>query len=158
MVVMRGALGAAVDGRAAVKAAEEAEADEIVSAARSEGWAVVAREFAADEVAETRGAAGASSVGRAAEIALRFLRGCRASEGTTGGAIAGGLESEAVAAGGVDAGTEVANAWAATTGCVYMLRVATEVLGCRGMGMSIGTRRYSWAAIWSSVGRWLGSG
>jgi hypothetical protein len=39
-----------------------------------------------------------------------------------------------------------------------MLRVATEVLGCRGMGMSIGTRKYSWAAIWSSVGRWLGSG
>ena len=39
-----------------------------------------------------------------------------------------------------------------------MLRVATDVVGCRGTGISIGTRRYSCAAIWSRVGRWLGSG
>jgi hypothetical protein len=102
---------------------------------------VVAREFAADE--EARGAIGASSVGRAAEIALRFLRGCLTSEVTTEGGLAGGFESEAEAAGGVDAGIEVANACDATTGWVYMLSVATEVLGCRGTGMSIGTRKYS---------------
>jgi hypothetical protein len=159
IVVMSGTLGAAVTGRAAAKAedtaAEEAEADVIASETRREGWAVVAREAAADAA---RGAAGGSMVGRAADMALRFFRGCRISEDATGAAKAGGLDSEAVEAGGVDAGTEEANAWAATTGCVYMLRVATEVVGCKGMGMSIGTRRYSCAAIWSSVGRWLGSG
>jgi hypothetical protein len=118
---------------------------------------VVARE-AAEDAAEERWAVGASIVGRAAEMALRLLRGCRASEGTTGTAEAGGLEREAMVAGGVDAGKEEAKAWAATTGWVYMLRVDTEVVGCRGTGMSMGTRRYSCAAIWSRVGRWLGSG
>jgi hypothetical protein len=121
MVVMSGALGAAVEGRTAVEAddtaTEEDEAVDIASATRREGWAVVAREFAAEEV-EARGATGASSVGRAAEIALRFLRGCLTSEVTMGGGTAGGLESDAVAAGGVDAGMEVANACDATTGCV----------------------------------------
>ncbi len=164
MVVMSGTVGAAVDGRAAVEAedaaAEEVEADAIVSATRSEGWAVVAREAAVDAAAEAgRGGAGASRVGRAAEMALRFLRGCLTSEGTGARGRAEGWGWEAAAAGGgVDAGTDDAKAWAGATGWVYMLRLATEVQGCRGMGMSIGTRRYSCAAIWSSVGRWLGSG
>ena len=118
---------------------------------------MVARE-AAEDAAEERCAAGASIIGRAAEMALRLLRGCRASEGTTGTAAAGGLEIEAIVTGGVDAGIEEAKAWAETTGWVYMLRVDTEVAGCRGTGMSMGTRRYSCAAIWSRVERWLGSG
>jgi hypothetical protein len=78
---------------------------------------VVARE-AAEDAAEERWAGGASIVGRAAEMALRLLRGCRASEGMTGTAAAGGLESDAIEAGGVDAGKEEAKAWAATTGWV----------------------------------------
>ena len=80
------------------------------------------------------------------------------SEDMTGAAAVGGLESETAEVGGVEVGIEEANACAATTGCVYMLRVATEVVGCEGTGMSMGTRRYSCAAIWSSVGRWVGSG
>jgi hypothetical protein len=76
MVVMRGALAAALEGRAAFEvdaiAAEEPEADAMVSARRREGWAVVAREAAADVA---RGAAAASIVGSAAEMALRLLRG-----------------------------------------------------------------------------------
>jgi hypothetical protein len=82
-------------------------------------------------------------------MALRLLRGCRASEGTTGTAAAGGLESEAIVAGGVDAGIEEAKAWAATTGWVYMLRVDTTVEGGReggwgGEGGGGGVRRRRW--------------
>jgi hypothetical protein len=94
---------------------------------------VVARE-AAEDAAEERCAAGASIIGRAAKMALRLLRGCRASEETTGTAAAGGLESEAIVAGGLDTGREEAKAWAAITGWVFMLRVDTEVVGCRGQG------------------------
>ena len=89
---------------------------------------MVARE-AVEDAAEERWAAGASIVGRAAEIALRLLRGCRASEGITGRATEGGLEREGIKAGGVDAGKEEEKAWAATTGWVYILRVATDVVG-----------------------------
>ncbi len=116
IVVKSGTLGAAVDGRVAVEADDTAvEQAETVSETRSEGWAVVAREAAADTA---RGAAGASIVGRAADMALRLLRGCRTSDDTIGAARAGGLESETVEVGGLDAGTEEANAWDAATGCV----------------------------------------
>jgi hypothetical protein len=154
IVVMSGPL-IAVDGRTAVEAddaaAEVAEADPSISETRSEGCAVVARDAPVNAAGAGRVVADASSVGRAADMAFKFLRGCRTSEEATGreeglGKEAG-LETGAAVVGRVHAGAEEAKAWDATTGCVYMLRVATEVQGCTGMGMSMGTRKYSCDAI-----------